>query len=161
MKYALFLISFIFCIAVTGQIMLSNEEPVDNFSRLYILDTTWTAENNKRFPIIQYPNFFYIYKGRVRYSSWIRGKIDGYTSELGELIITSDDKNIYINGFGLRLYSTQKSRLSIELIENKSGSVKIHVYTKLGDFDRYFVGHIASDEEVKTTTADWKGEQPF
>ena len=53
-----------------------------------------------------------------------------------------------ITFYGERIFR-DNSRLSGTIKEHPNGSVEIHLFTKLGSYERYYLAHEASEAEIK------------
>lgn len=128
-----------------------SQEKIDTsnvFECIYVLDETWTPTNVKHYKTDQMPNVFSISDNVLYWQSRIRENNDGHMTELEELIVDSSDSVITITFYGKRLYRG-KSRLSGTIEEHQNGTVKIHLFTKLGSYERHYTGHKASESEIQ------------
>lgn len=127
------------------------QEEVDTnivFECYYILDETWTSSNFRHYKLDQKPNVFKIKNNVLYFQSIIRGKGVGHGTSLKELKVATEDSVTIITFEGKRIYRDHSS-LSGTIKEHKNGMVKIHIYTKLGSFERYYIAHKASESEIQ------------
>lgn len=141
----LILVLFFF---ILTPLVYSQDDDVDSVYRFYVLEETWTPNNSKRFSVDDSPNYLIISEGmstldgRVRGTPfYFTGKIDGYKFKVKD---SGNELVFYVRG---REFSMGQLA-SFEIIEISDTEITIHVFQKMGDLDRYFSAHIASEEEV-------------
>jgi hypothetical protein len=129
---------------------------IDSVSKLYILDETWTPDNAMRFSTDDSPNYIQmegahaVVCSRSRKSSlFIEGEIDG--------LEINEETEVKKTTFFVRGRERSIGKLvSVEIIENSSGEIIIHVFQKLGKYDTYFSAHSSSDIEKDQIVEYWQ-----
>lgn len=135
-------------------LLVQAQEEIDTnivFECIYVLDETWTTTDVRHYKTDQKPNVFTISDNVLYFQSRIRENNDGQLTELKELTVDYKDSVKTITFYGKNLYRG-KSRLSGIIEEYSDGSVKIHLFTKLGSYERFYLAHKASEAEIKEMT---------
>lgn len=128
---------------VNAQTSNIDSNSVEQYNKIYILDTFWRAsESYKKFSTDGYPSFLIIEDGVITLFSRCRQRTFAYESRI--LAINSESNSLSIIG---ERYFISPRRPTFEIVENESMPVRVHIFQKLGGMDMYFNGHLASEQE--------------
>jgi hypothetical protein len=109
----------------------------------FVLDTTWAPGERQRYALHGYNNYLRIddnwatIYGQGRGSAYYRGAIRG--------VKIKDDEN----GFRTTYFYIASEQVSIELRELGDDVFEIHVYQRLGSFDKMYIGRFVEPDKVE------------
>lgn len=145
-------------------VLSQSETPVDStstsdLSMFFILDRAWSPNSPKRFNTDSSPNYIQIFNteavicARSRNQSiFMEGEINSF-EQISEIEQTTT--KFYIRG---RNRSAGKL-VSVEIIETIDEEITIHVFQKLGSYDKLFSAHPASQEEINQIAEYWAAQE--
>lgn len=140
--FILFILNFVIVEAQNGE-----TDSLANLDKTYILDSYWKAQSVKKFETDGYPSFLSIKNGIVTLFSKSRDKTFAYESTIIKFEVSKKNMNEKMSFVGEKHY-VNPTRPSFEITEEDNGKVTVHLFQTLGGYDSYFIGHVASEEEV-------------
>lgn len=125
----------------------------------YILDRTWSPNSPQLFDTDNSPNYVQVFNTEAVICARSRNHrifIEGEVNDLKE--IKEIDQTI------TRFYVRGRNRsaggiVNVEIIETIDDEVTIHIFQKLGSYDKFFSAHRASDEEISEIRDYWAEQQ--
>jgi hypothetical protein len=128
---------------VTAQDRKSKTPEIKLEDAFFVLDTTWAPGERQRYSLHGYNNYLRIQDnwatvyGQGRGSAYFRGTVRG--------VKIKDDEN----GLRTTYFYIASEQVSIELKELGHDIFEIHVYQRLGSFDKMYIGRFVNPDKVE------------
>jgi hypothetical protein len=117
--------------------------------RFYILDSIYFPGYSRVLPTDPHlegvNNYLQLYDGFAIISTQIRGRQFYHVGEIDGYVIDGNYEAFYTRGVN---YSANQM-YNFEIFPFENGKGIIHLYRKIGNFERYFHAHVATQEEVE------------
>ena len=149
---------FLLLIVISFSGLSQSTEQVEEKTMFYIFDETWHP-NKSHFKTDASPNYLEVSGNEAvicnrsrKESFFMEGEVQDF-----EQFIDKDQKTtrFFIRGKNRSLGKI----ISIEVIEKNSGEIIVHVFQKLGKYDKYFSAHNAKSDEKEAIKAYWDDQR--